>query len=104
MTLGAGPLSEEKQMEPGCRVHLCLAVYEVTDSVGRTGGCVSEVLVCFQPTQGQLGSNRDATLKLSPSAFLPPFQFTWVFRSPCPSLPLEGGVLWGDECLAFCFN
>lgn len=51
----------------------CLTVYEVTDSVGRTGGCVSEVLVCFQPTQGQLGSNRDAPMELSPPAFLPPF-------------------------------
>lgn len=62
-----------------------------------------EALVRFQPTQGQLGSNRDATIKLSPSA--PPTPF----GSP-PSLlgfqvpPLPGGVVWEGERLAVGFN
>lgn len=51
----------------------------MTDSVGRTRGCV-QLLACFQPTQGQLGSNRDATITLSPPAFslrsLLPFRFS----------------------------
>lgn len=45
-----------------------------------------EALVRFQPTQGQLGSNRDATIKLSPSASLPPLlPHTLQF----PSLPVR---------------
>lgn len=62
-------------------------LYVMTDSVGRTRGCV-QLLACFQPTQGQLGSNRDATITLSPPAFslcsLPPFRFSgFPFFFPC---------------------
>lgn len=63
--------------------------------------CVSDGLVCFQPTQGQLGSNRDATMKPSPSAFcFPPFSLhvsrlgvlvSLPFSSPGGWCPVGGG-------------
>lgn len=63
-----------------------------------------ELRMCFQPTQGQLGSNRDATI--TPLRPLPSVLLSLLFRFSGPAHPPHpfSGVAWEDECLAFCFN